>query len=69
MIPNQSAPRWSHVLKCQADLADAGLATRILISRFRQEVAANPGAMPSKVAELHSYIEKNDFAQRDLALL
>lgn len=69
MIPTQNDPRWSRALQSQSELADAGLATRILISRLRHEVAANPATMTSRIAELRMFFEENDFARPDIARL
>ena len=69
MIPDMSDPRWRRVLTNDSDVARASLATRILLTRLRGEVRKSPGDLPAKIAELHGFITKNNFAQGDVALL
>lgn len=49
------------------DLSKASLATRILVSRLRIEVRAQPATLPAKLEELKAFIAKNAFAGIDLA--
>ena len=65
MIPDTNDPRWKRVLTTDSDLSSASLATRILITRLRREVAAAPGAIAGKIAELHDFVVKNSFAHAD----
>ncbi|MFD2173577.1 hypothetical protein [Rhodobacter lacus] len=67
MIPDVSDPRWKRVLTSNSDLSAASLATRILISRLRREVADVPGALATKVSELRDFVTKNPFAVADVA--
>lgn len=67
MIPDASDPRWKRVLTSNSDLSAASLATRILISRLRREVASAPGTLGAKIGELRDFIGKNSFAVADVA--
>ena len=67
MIPEANDPRWSRVLTSQSDLSATSLATRILISRLRREVAAAPATLAAKISELRDFVMKNAFAVADLA--
>ena len=67
MIPDLSDPRWKRVLTNNSDLSAASLATRILISRLRREVAEAPGTLIGKIGELRDFVAKNPFAVADAA--
>ncbi|PYF09467.1 hypothetical protein C8J30_10839 [Rhodobacter viridis] len=67
MIPDLSDPRWKRVLTSNSDLSAASLATRILISRLRREVAEAPAALTGKIGELRDFVSKNPFALADAA--
>ncbi len=67
MIPDLSDPRWARVLTSQSDLSSASLATRILITRLRREVAAAPAMLAAKAGELRDFVAKNSFAVADVA--
>lgn len=67
MIPDASDPRWKRVLTTNGDLSATSLATRILVSRLRREVAQAPGSLAAKIGELRDFIAKNSFAVADLA--
>lgn len=67
MIPDISDPRWKRVLTTQSDLSAASLATRILVSRLRREVAGAPASLGAKIGELRDFIQKNAFAVADVA--
>ncbi|KQB11799.1 hypothetical protein H9N28_12170 [Rhodobacter capsulatus] len=67
MIPDLSDPRWKRVLTGTSDLSSASLATRILISRLRREVAEAPAALAGKIGELRDFVAKNPFALADAA--
>lgn len=59
--------RIKDLLTGTADLSKASLATRILVSRLRIEVKAQPASLASKVDELKAFVAKNAFANADLA--
>ncbi len=59
--------RLTALLTGTTDLSKASLATRILVSRLRIEVKAQPANLPAKLEELKSFIAKNAFAGIDLA--
>lgn len=67
MIPDSNDPRWQRVLTSNSDLSATSLATRILITKLRREVAGAPAALAVKVAELHSFVTQNSFAHADAA--
>jgi hypothetical protein len=67
MVPEPNDPRWKRVLTTDSDLSSASLATRILITRLRREVAGAPAALAAKIAELHGFVSKNSFAHADAA--
>jgi hypothetical protein len=50
-----------------AELSKASLATRMLVSRLRIEVRAQPASLSAKMDELKAFIAKNAFAVTDLA--
>ncbi|NRA30201.1 MAG: hypothetical protein HRU11_08050 [Parvularculaceae bacterium] len=56
-------------LSSTSDLSDTSLATKILLSRLRREVANDPGSMSAKIDELRAFFAKHTFAERDLAAL
>lgn len=66
---NPSDPRWLKAVQNDGDLGKAQLATRLLISRLRQEVRKNPASAKEKARELFEFMSKNAFAQPDLAHL
>jgi len=67
MIPDLNDPRWKRVLTNNSDLSASSLATRILISRLRREVADAPAALAAKIGELRDFVVKNPFAVADAA--
>lgn len=67
MIPDVTDPRWKRVLTSDSDLSATSLATRILISRLRREVASAPASLAAKIGELRDFIGKNAFAVADTA--
>ena len=66
MIPDTTDPRWKRVLTANTDLSSASLATRILITRLRRDVAAAPASLAAKISELHDFVTKNSFAHADV---
>ncbi|MDV7269301.1 hypothetical protein RYZ20_00125 [Thioclava sp. A2] len=67
MIPDATDPRWTRVLTSESDLSATSLATRILISRLRREVASAPATLAAKIGELRDFVGKNAFAVADVA--
>lgn len=67
MVPAPNDPRWQRVLTSENDIAQASLATKILITRLRRETKAAPGNLNAAITELRGYLEKNAFAQADIA--
>ncbi|PTV95535.1 hypothetical protein C8J27_104171 [Rhodobacter aestuarii] len=67
MIPDLNDPRWKRVLTNDSDLSSASLATRILITRLRREVADAPATLSAKMGELRDFVAKNSFAVADVA--
>ena len=68
MIPDTTNPCWRRVLTSESDLSDAVLATKLLVTRLRHEVKAQPGSLGPNIAELRAYFQKNISAVRDIAL-
>ncbi|MCI4664876.1 MAG: hypothetical protein MRY74_09160 [Neomegalonema sp.] len=68
-MPNLNDPKWVAAIQNNKDMGKATLATRLLLTRLRQEVKANPGSLREKARELFEFFEKNAFAQKDVALL
>ncbi|WP_339107969.1 hypothetical protein [Thioclava sp. GXIMD4216] len=67
MIPDTNDPRWKRVLTSESDLSATSLATRLMVSRLRREVAASPAALAAKIGELRDFVAKNPFATADMA--
>ncbi len=68
MIPGPSDPCWRRAICSEKDLSAASLATKILVSRLRQETKSNPAKANEKIAELRKYFDKYTFASKDIAL-
>ncbi len=68
MIPDPTDPCWQRVITSERDLADAALATKILVARLRREARSDPGSLKAKISELHSYFASNSVAAGDIAL-
>lgn len=60
---------FQRTLSSESELGKASLATKILVSRLRREVADSPNAMESAIEELSQYFRKHRFAARDYAAL
>ncbi|GAA4218236.1 hypothetical protein GGQ68_002418 [Sagittula marina] len=58
-----------NVLTSGSDLSQASLATKILVSRLRVDVASQPADLATALSELKSFIAKYPFAQQDLRAL
>ncbi|MEM1381044.1 MAG: hypothetical protein AAGH41_10515 [Pseudomonadota bacterium] len=56
-------------LRSDSDLSQASLATKILLSRLRKEVANDPNSIGAQVAELKAFFQKHSFASRDLSFM
>jgi len=67
MAVDPNDPRLKRALLSTSDVSKASLATRIVLSRLRQEVSASPGSLPGKLQEFAAYFAKHTFAERDLA--
>ena len=57
------------VLTSSSDLSKASLATKILISRLRLDVASQPANLSLAMSELKAFFAKHPFAQKDLQAL
>jgi len=64
-----TAAVFRRTLTGQKDLSGASLATKILVTRLRREVAANPGVLGGAVQELTTYFQKHQFASSDIKAL
>ncbi|MEC9434195.1 MAG: hypothetical protein VYD87_14940 [Pseudomonadota bacterium] len=69
MIPDASDPRWRRLLTTDGELEASTLATRLLVSRLRRELRAEPAALPGKIEELRGYARSNPAAAAELARL
>lgn len=60
---------FRRVLTSSKDLSDASLATKILVTRLRREVATKPATIDHAIGELTAYFAKHQFAAKDYAAL
>ncbi len=67
-IPSLMDPRWRRALTGDEPKVTS-LATRLLISRLRDDVRRDPSAMNDAVSQLHGFFSANAFAARDLSAL
>ena len=62
-------PTLRRALTGSSDLSATSLATKILVSRLRREIAAQPARLSTGVTELQAFFAKHQFAQNDLQAL
>jgi hypothetical protein len=67
-VPAKTDPRWSRALT-GAEPKVNSLATKLLLTRLRDEVKRDPGALGKSASQLHEFFAANPFAARDLAAL
>lgn len=67
-IPPKLDPRWARALTGPAPRVSS-LAARLLLSRLRDDVRRDPGAIAGCAAQLHEFFQTNAFAARDLQAL
>lgn len=67
-IPPTIDPCWTRALTGPQP-AVSSLATKLLLSRLRDDVKRDPAALSTSVSQLQSFFETNAFAARDLAVL
>ena len=67
--PGADDPRWRRALTSDEDLCAAALSTRLLVSRLRREVRADPACLEQKAEELRAFFRNNADARPDLARL
>ncbi|WP_234732115.1 hypothetical protein [Acidocella facilis] len=67
-IPAISDPKWRSALT-GAEPKVNSLATKLLLSRLREEVRHNPSGIGRAAVELHEFFANNAFAARDLVNL
>ncbi len=60
---------FRRTLTSNKDLAEASLATKILVTRLRREVSSQPSSLDKAVGELSAYFAKHQFASKDIAVL
>lgn len=60
---------FRRTLSGQKDLSGASLATKILVTRLRREVAASPADLERAARELAAYFERHQFASSDIKTL
>ena len=68
-IPSPTAPCWRTILSTNNVPPFSSLATRMIVTRLRQEAKRGGGSMDASVRELHSFFSNNTFALRDLSLV
>jgi hypothetical protein len=67
-IPPELDPCWARALT-GPEPQISSLATRLLLSRLRDDVKRDPAAMGACVSQLQAFFQTNAFAARDLAVL
>ncbi|WP_298282487.1 hypothetical protein [Acidocella sp.] len=67
-VPAQTDPRWQRALT-GAEPKVSSLATRLLITRLRDDVRRDPKVLGPCITQLHGFFVANSFAARDLAAL
>jgi hypothetical protein len=67
-VPSPLSPCWRSVLTSPTVPPFTSLATRLLVTRLRQEVERG-GLIDAAIKELHGFFSNNSFADRDLLLL
>jgi hypothetical protein len=60
---------WARLLTGELNPNIKTLATRLIITRLRIEVANNPAVLPRAVHELRRFFADNRFAHRDLTAI
>lgn len=60
---------WARLLTGELDPNIKTLATRLIITRLRIDVANNPAVLPRAVQELRRFFTDNKFAHRDLTAI
>jgi hypothetical protein len=67
-VPAKTDPRWQRALT-GAEPKVSSLATRLLITRLRDDVRRDPKSLGPSVVQLYEFFVANSFASRDLAAL
>lgn len=67
-MPAKTDPRWQRALT-GAEPKVASLATKLLLTRLRDDVRRDPKVLGPSVTQLHDFFAANAFAMRDLAAL
>jgi hypothetical protein len=67
-IPTKLDPRWTRALTGPEPKVSS-LATKLLLSRLRDDVRRDPTVLTHSVTQLQSFFQANAFAARDLAVL
>jgi hypothetical protein len=60
---------WARLLTGELNANIKTLATRLIITRLRIDVANNPAVLPRAVQELRRFFADNKFAHRDLTAI
>jgi hypothetical protein len=68
-LPSVDHQLWVRLLTDELDQNIKTLATRLIITRLRIEVANNPAVLPRAVQELRRFFAANQFAHRDLTAI
>lgn len=67
-IPTKLDPRWARALTGPEPKVSS-LATKLLLSRLRDDVRRDPAMLQDCVLQMQVFFEKNAFAARDLPAL
>lgn len=67
-VPTATDPRWRRALT-GAEPKVSSLATKLLLSRLRDDVKRDPGSVSGAASQLYDFFAANAFAARDLAAL
>jgi hypothetical protein len=68
-LPSVDHQLWVRLLTDELNPDIKTLATRLIITRLRIEVANNPAVLPRAVQELRRFFAANKFAHRDLTAI
>lgn len=69
LLPSVDHQLWARLLTGELDPDIKTLATRLIITRLRIEVAKDSAVLPTAVQELRRFFVENKFAHRDLAAI
>jgi hypothetical protein len=68
-LPTANDACWKRLLTAEPAPNLTSLATKLTVARLRRDVKQQPSMLKAAIDELYGFFAKNDFAQRDLALI